>query len=327
MTVKVVFVLSVLFSLAALTGLCSCRNVGYTPGGNAVKEDLEIRAMTFNIRYGTADDGRNRWENRRDAVFDVLRENQPDLIGLQEALRFQIDQIRRALTEYGELGVGRDDGKTQGEYCAILYRLTRFNVDESWTFWFSDTPKVPGSNQWGNACVRICTWARLLDKKSGGGLYIYNLHLDHVSQQGREKSVILLTKRIAERKHKDPFVVTGDFNAGQNNPAVMYLKGKAVFDDGRGGKLTNPVLMVDTFRVLHPDATEVGTFHEFKGGTTGEKIDYIFAPPGVVVVESQIIRTQYNGRWPSDHFPVTARLHLSAGDKRHPAKNETSLAH
>jgi endonuclease/exonuclease/phosphatase family metal-dependent hydrolase len=126
---------------------------------------LEVRVMSFNIRYGTAQDGQNHWKNRTELVFDVLRDHKSDVVGLQEALGFQIEQIRKAVGGYGLIGVAREDGKNDGEYSAILYRLDRFDVDESGTFWFSNTPEVPGSSHWGNACVRICSWARFVEKK------------------------------------------------------------------------------------------------------------------------------------------------------------------
>ncbi|KPL25360.1 MAG: hypothetical protein AMJ75_01290 [Phycisphaerae bacterium SM1_79] len=266
--------------------------------------------MSFNIRYGTANDGENRWQNRRQMLSDVLRKHQPDVVGLQEALRFQIDQIRQALGKYGEIGVGRDDGETKGEYCPILYCRDRFTVAESGTFWLSDTPQVPGSITWANACTRICTWARLVEKKSGRAFYIFNLHLDHVSQPSREKSAVLLTQRISDRKHADPFVVTGDFNAGENNPAILYLKGEYALGEEHGDKSNNPASIVDTFRLLHPDAAEVGTFNAFEGNRKGEKIDYIFAMLGVKVLGAEILHDNIAGRYPSDHFPVTARLRL-----------------
>jgi len=271
--------------------------------------------MSFNIRYGTANDGQNRWEHRREMVFDVLRKHRPDVVGLQETLRFQIDEIRQALPEYGEIGVGRDDGKTKGEYCAILYCRDRFGVDESGTFWLSDTPEVPGSITWGNACTRICTWARLVEKKSDRAFYVFNLHLDHVSQPSREKSVVLLTQRILGRKHPDAFVVTGDFNAGENNPAILYLKARSSLAGEHAGKPRNPVPMVDTFRLLHPDAVEAGTFNGFVGKRKGEKIDFVLTTLGVEVIEAQILRDEVNGRYPSDHFPVTARLRLPVRGK------------
>ena len=127
---------------------------------SADKPNLVV--MTFNIRYGTANDGENNWDNRKDMACDVLRRHNPDVVGLQEALRSQIDDIRAALPQYAEIGVGRDDGKTKGEYSAILYRKDRLDVDDSGTFWLSDTPETPGSITWGNTCTRICTWGRFI---------------------------------------------------------------------------------------------------------------------------------------------------------------------
>lgn len=282
-------------------------------GLETIESALEVPVMSFNIRYGTANDGANRWENRREMVFDVIRKHNPDVVGLQEALGYQIDEIRKALPQYAKIGVGRDDGKTKGEYSAILYRRDRFKTEQGGTFWLSDTPEVPGSITWGNACTRICTWARFVEKKSGRAFYLYNLHLDHISQPSREKSMILLAERIYSRKRPDPFVVTGDFNAGENNPAILFLKGKATLPGKAQAETANPVPMVDTFRTLHGDAVKVGTFNGFKGTSTGEKIDFVLTTSDVRVLEARILHDNVEGRYPSDHFPVTARLRFSAG--------------
>jgi len=284
--------------------------------GESVDGPLEVSAMSFNIRYGTAGDGENRWQNRRQMVFGLIGKYDPDVVGLQEALGFQIDEICKALPQYAMIGVGRDDGKTKGEYSAILYRRERFEVEQGGTFWLSDTPEVPGSITWGNACTRICTWARFVESKTGRAFYHYNLHLDHISQPSREKSVLLLAERIRNRKRSQPFVVTGDFNAGENNPAILFLKGKATVPGKDNANVENPVPMVDTFRVLHPDANDVGTFNVFKGDKTGEKIDFVLTTSDVQALDAQIIRDNVDGRYPSDHFPVTARLRFSAGTTR-----------
>ncbi len=291
--------------------VCVCGALA-ADGGESSGGGLEVSAMTFNIRYGTADDGANRWENRRELVFDVIRKNDPDVIGLQEALGFQIDEIRKALPQYAMIGVGREDGKTKGEYSAILYRSDRFEVEQGGTFWLSGTPDVPGSITWGNACTRICTWARFVEKKSSRAFYHCNLHLDHVSQPSREKSMLLLVERIGKRQHADPFVVTGDFNADEKNTAILFLKGKTSLPGKEGGKAENPIPMLDTFRVMHPDANDVGTFHDFKGTDTGGKIDYILTISNIHVLDAQILYDNTEGRYPSDHFPVTARLRFPA---------------
>jgi endonuclease/exonuclease/phosphatase family metal-dependent hydrolase len=253
---------------------------------------VALTVMSFNIRYGTANDGPDRWELRRGGLIDLLKAHNPDVIGVQEALHFQIDEILAALPDYRMVGVGRSDGGHGGEYAAILYRATRLSARRSSTFWFSDTPEVVKSNTWGAALERICTWA-LFDDKEGTPFYVFNLHLDHVSQPAREKSVGLLLERIAARSPALPVVVTGDFNTGETNPAT-----RAMLQSFR-----------DTFRVVHPNATDAGTFNSFKPGTIGaDKIDYVFVEPSTEVLSAEIVRTSVNGRYPSDHFPVVARI-------------------
>lgn len=266
-------------------------------------EQRAIDVMSFNIRYGTAVDGDNHWDNREAQVCEVIRDHSPDVVGLQEALGFQIGHVLATVPGYGGIGEGRDGG-IAGEYSAILYRTARFNVSDSGTFWLSDTPGVPSSH-WGNACVRICTWARFVDRQSGQVFYLYNTHLDHQSQPSREKSVRLIVERIRSRAHADPFVLTGDFNAGEDNPAIRYLAG-----DGTEADAARPPLL-DAFRVLHPDVVEVGTFNGFTGKTDGDKIDYVFVTPETEVLSAEIARTNREGRYPSDHFPVTARLRFA----------------
>lgn len=263
--------------------------------GCLANEAFDLHVMSFNIRYGSANDGANHWNKRSGLVFDVFQRHAPDVVGVQEALCFQLDEIRAQLPEYAEVGIGRDGG-TNGEYSAILYRTNNLSVIESDTFWLSDTPEIP-SKHWGNACVRICTWARFVHLETKQTFYIYNTHLDHRSQPSREKSVRLILERIRQRKHRDPFVLTGDFNAGEENPAIQLLKANG---------------LVDPFRVLNPKATEVGTFNGFNGTTTGEKIDFIFTESATRTLKTTIVHDHANGRYPSDHFPVTARIQFSA---------------
>jgi endonuclease/exonuclease/phosphatase family metal-dependent hydrolase len=260
-----------------------------------------LRVVSFNIRYGTAQDGDNEWSKRRQMLFEVTRELDADILGLQEALAFQIDEIEAAVQDYAAIGVGRDDAARAGEYTAILFRKSRLRVADAGTFWFSDTPEVPASRSWGNRITRICTWARFVDR-DGRGFYVFNLHLDHESQPSRERSVALLARRIAARAFPaEPVIVTGDFNAGERNPAITTL----VERPDASSRL------VDTFRVLYPAATDVGTFTGFTfGNTAGEKIDYVLVQPGTEVLSAEIVRTSRENRYPSDHFPVAATVRL-----------------
>jgi endonuclease/exonuclease/phosphatase family metal-dependent hydrolase len=265
-----------------------------TVPGAAQPAPAPLEVMSFNIRYGTANDGENRWELRKAQLFDLLKDEQADVIGLQEALHAQIDEILAAAPDYATIGVGRSDGKQAGEYAAILYRRARLTAAASGTFWLSDTPDVVASKTWGNNIERICTWARF-DDREGRSFYVYNVHLDHQSQPSRERSVALLLKTIDARTPLAPVIVTGDFNSGEQNPAALAMAPR----------------FRDTFRVLHPQASEVGTFSGFQfGRTQGEKIDYVFVEPDVEVLRAEILRASRESRYPSDHFPVVATVRL-----------------
>lgn len=258
--------------------------------------DRTLSIVTFNLRYGTADDHENAWPLRREFVFDLLRQQKADVIGLQEALHMQVEEIKTALPEYAAIGVGRDDGKEKGEYAAIFFDTRKLKVEDSGTFWLSDTPEVKGSNTWKAGSIRICTWARFT-RINGQSFTMYNLHLDNESEMARQKGVELVAQRINGRKIKDAVILTGDFNAGEHSNAIMSVR-----------TLTG---LEDTYRKVHANDKEVGTYNAFKlGETHGEKIDYIFASPSLRVREARIIRTSKANRYASDHFPVTAKIDL-----------------
>ena len=265
------------------------------------RENRPVSVMTFNLRYATDRDAENRWTARRQMLIDLLRKQNPDLIGVQEALDVQLSDILRGLPGYAVTGVGRDDGRAAGEYSAILFRTGRFRVAQAGTFWLSATPETVASRTWGNRITRICSWARLIDQ-NGQALWMYNVHLDHESQPSREQSVKLLLERIRSRPDRDePVIVTGDFNVGEGNPALEPLLGRP------GG----PPPFIDTFRARHPDEQEVGTYTAFEfGRTKGDKIDYVLVEPGTEVLRAEILRYSRNKRYPSDHFPVTATVRL-----------------
>jgi endonuclease/exonuclease/phosphatase family metal-dependent hydrolase len=265
-----------------------------------------VKVMTFNIRYDTAEDGDDAWPIRKPLAFEVFTRQQADLVGVQEALDSQLGDIDGAVEGYSRIGVGRDDGAQDGEYSAVYYRNERFAVESSGTFWFSDTPEVPGSTSWGNDIPRICTWGHFADIETGYGVYLFNVHLDHQSQASREKSVALLMQRAADRPNvADPVIVTGDFNADEESAAIRFMKGEALVDGA-----SNPLPLVDSFRALFPDETQVRTGHGFNGGTEGPKIDFIFMGPGQIAIAAEIDHSDSDGRYPSDHYPVTATLQL-----------------
>lgn len=275
--------------LLPLTGCC----VSPEPAGTA-----DLVAMSFNIRNGKAKDGDNSWPNRRALVSDVIRQYNPDLVGLQEAFRFQLDQLGEDLPHYTEVGEGRGGG-TADEYSAIFYRTDRFDLLSSGTFWLSDTPgKV--SKHWKHYHYRICTWVHLRDRTTQRAFYLYNTHFDHQSQLARVNSAKLIRQRIADRASDDPVVVTGDMNAGEDNPAIAILKAK-----------DSAYPLRDTFRVIHPDAKAVGTGNGgYNGKRDGAKIDYVLISPGIETLGAAIDQEPRDGRFPSDHYPVIATMRI-----------------
>lgn len=258
-----------------------------------------VRLLSFNIRYGTANDGAHAWPNRRAAVIGTIADHAPHLAGIQEALRFQLDELGAALPRYREVGVGRDDGRRAGEYAAILIDTARFTVLAEGTFWLSETPEVPGSMHWGNRITRITTWARLVDRLAGDTLRVYNAHWDHESQPSRERSASLLLDRIrAQGSPRDGILVMGDFNSGPTNPAFVMLTSDA------------GVALRDLHRLRAGYESWGGTFNEFRGDRSGEKIDAILAGPGWQLRDAGIDVRRWGAVWASDHFAVWASVEL-----------------
>jgi len=271
---------------------------------------LNLNVMSFNIRRGTAKDGKNHWIFRRNRVYELLNHYRPDVLGLQEALDFQISEIRTMLPGYEKVGIGNLGG-SKVLHNAIFYDAVRFFPSAEGTFWFSDTPDIPGSKGWGNVIPRTCTWARLIEKDSEQAFYFYNVHLDHISQRSRKNSVVFLTQFIHTRSSPDPFVLTGDFNAREKSAPIQYLKGKIPLRIKTKGSVLNPEPLMDTFRVRYPTDRNIATFHGFRRYFFRFKLDYIFVPSSVRVQDAKIIQPQWKKCYPSDHFPLFTHIDLS----------------
>lgn len=158
-----------------------------------------ISVMSYNIRYNNPADGINNWDNRRSLVVSTIRFHEADIIGLQEAMRNQLDNLSDDMPEYAWFGVCRNDGtmdpKPDGEFSAILYRKDRFELLEGNTFWLSEHPDVVGVKGWDAALPRIVTWVKLKDKQSKTG-YFFNTHFDHMGESARVESAKLLLQNL-----------------------------------------------------------------------------------------------------------------------------------
>lgn len=271
-----------------------------------------VQFMSFNIRYGTANDGLNVWPLRQQMVSDLIRREMPDFLGTQEMQPAQSKYLQEKLPEYAVLQRGRNaKPHRRSEMCGLFYRKDRWKLDpeDHGTFWLSATPDVPGSKGPEASHPRVVTWGRFLEKdpltkkETGRALYVYNTHFDHRSSEARKLSATLIAQRMASRKEETiPAIMMGDLNADEPSEPIRYLLGKITTDQP-------PLRLIDPFRVLHPEETTVGTFNGFKpDATKGAKIDYLFTTSDLKPLEAEILRDSDQDRYPSDHFPVTLKV-------------------
>jgi endonuclease/exonuclease/phosphatase family metal-dependent hydrolase len=259
-----------------------------------------IRMMSFNIRYDEPRDGVNAWSNRKQKVADVIRFHKADLVGVQEALLTQLRDLESMLPDMAWCGVGRTDGKEAGEYSAILYRKSQFQVHECKTFWLSPTPETAGSKGWDAAFPRVVTWAKFRNRETKKTFIHFNTHFDHVGQTARVESSKLILQKIAQVAGKLPFVLTGDFNVVESNEAY-----KTIVTGTEAVKLSDA-----KYVTANPHFGGDSTWTAFKQIEPGRRIDYVFVQAGMRVFEHGILADQWNGLWASDHFPVLAEIEV-----------------
>ena len=192
-------------------------------GGCAEEKKTDVRWATFNIRYDNPQDSLNNWQYRKDRVCQFIKDHELDIVGMQEVLHNQFQDLRAGLPEYDGIGVGRDDGKTAGEYAPLFYRKDKYEVLDSNTFWLAENPDSVGMMGWDAVCVRIATWAKFKDKATGKIFMAVNTHFDHVGEEARRQSALLIIRKIKEIVGERPAVVTGDFNVTDASDAYETI--------------------------------------------------------------------------------------------------------
>ena len=261
-----------------------------------------LRVMSFNLRTSTILDLHNTWGLRKDLLVRTIRRANPDILGTQECKPQQAAYLRRHLPGYGFVGVGRSDGDDSGEMVAIFYRESAFAKRDSGHFWLSTTPGEPGSASWDTFFPRMVSWVVLAPEKGRGELVVFNTHFSAFGDRARRRSAELLERRARAIADGRPTVITGDFNAPPRSRPHRTLVGD--------GPSAGPGL-VDTFAALH-DRAGPGTLHGFDGRPNGGRIDWILASGGLEPLSARVVRHHDDGRYPSDHFPVTAVLRRPA---------------
>jgi endonuclease/exonuclease/phosphatase family metal-dependent hydrolase len=255
--------------------------------------------MSFNVRNSGMDDGENGWSHRKGLFFQTVAAFGPDLLGLQEVLADQHDDVAAAMPGYTLSGVARDDGKRAGEWALVAFRTDRFEKLGGGDFWLSPTPDRP-SIGWDAACIRICSWVKLRDRTTNHELLFANTHWDHVGVVARRNAAALIKQRLPTLSAGAPVVLTGDLNSTEDDDWVVSLLHPSAPGD---------VPLTDSYREAHPKRLPAeASFHDFTGGSEGSRIDFILHGPEFRTTAAGIDRTTKDGRYPSDHFPVTAVL-------------------
>lgn len=254
----------------------------------------DLKVMSFNIRLQVESDKQNAWTERKQEALGLLEYYHPDYFGVQEALPEQMRDIKNGLKNYDYVGVGRDNGKDEGEFSAIFYDRNRLRVIHSGTFWLSETPEAP-SKGWDAACNRVCTYAVFKDKKSNKEFLAMNLHFDHVGNVARMKSADLIVKKIKEINPKNlPVILSGDFNLTEDAEPIKNISKN----------------LEDSF--YHSETKHYGPVGTFTGFNVNdipkERIDYIFVKGLKIKSHRHINDRRENLLYPSDHFPVLVDL-------------------
>lgn len=250
-----------------------------------------LKMMTYNIRLDVASDGENAWPNRKDFFASQVQFYSPDIFGVQEAMPNQVAEIALALPEYNKFGVGREN-EGKGEACTIYYKKDRFHLQESGTFWLSETPNIV-SRGWDAACNRVCTYGLFKDKNSKTTFWVFNVHLDHMGNEARVKGVQLILSKMKEiNTRKYPVFLMGDLNSEPDTPQIAEIKKE--MDDTRDVSKEKP---------FGPS----GTFNGFKHSEPVTLlIDYIFVSKnsGLKIKKHAVLSDSKDLKYPSDHLPV-----------------------
>jgi endonuclease/exonuclease/phosphatase family metal-dependent hydrolase len=262
---------------------------------------LDVNVMTFNIRLDHAGDSLNNWQYRKDNAAQMVKMNNIDILGTQEVLLNQLNDLKERLPEYNAIGVGREDGKDKGEFSSLFYKKDKFTEIESGNFWVSETPEVAGSKGWDASYLRVAAWAILEDKGTGKQIFVMNTHLDNDGLTARKEGGSLLLKKAAELGKGLPVILTGDFNDTPESEAI-----KNITDANKAGHL------IDSKSIATNISGTDWTFHDFGRLPLAERplLDYIFVSKQIKVSDYSVLPDTLNGTFVSDHKAVVAKLSI-----------------
>jgi len=254
-----------------------------------------LHISTYNIRQRNQVDTGNLWIDRKDKICNQIKYHEFDIFGVQEAFKDQMDDMQKLLPKYAYVGVGRDDGKEKGEYSAIFYKKERFKLIKNGTFWLSATDTEKPNKGWDAALPRICTWGIFQDITNGKQFILMNTHFDHKGKIARKESAKLMLQKAKELASNLPLIVMGDLNVNENDEAYLTL--------------ANSPSIKDTYELADIVYEPNSTFNGWgKSIRAKGRIDHIFVSKPFTVLKYGILTDTYQGKYPSDHFPVAVHM-------------------
>lgn len=255
---------------------------------------IELKVMSFNIRYGTADDGDNKWRNRRDTVCRTIEIYEPDIVGTQETLKFQAKYILEQLPEYQSFGLSRKP-QDDGERMEIFYKKDVVAPIQIGHFWLSETPNVPGTKSWDSSLPRMATWTKFWHFETEQYFYYLNTHFDHRGPVARKEAARIISEQLETIADKSPVIITGDFNA----------KG----DTGDPWKEITKTFQ-DAWLTAEQQLGPPNTFGGFLEPVVDRinRIDWILYRGPIQVKKCETVLYEEQGRYPSDHYPIFSEM-------------------
>ncbi len=271
--------------------------VGFLSLSQTGLADDSLKVWAFNLRYAS-NSKPNAWPDRLPVMANLIKKNNPDIIGTQEGKFYQLKELNKQIPQYTWFGTGRDGG-SRGEFMAIFYKANRFDIMKYDHFWLSDTPDVIASATWGHSNKRMVTWILFRDKKTNKQFYFWNTHFDHRVQPAREKSAMLVNKKVSELKTKLPVILVGDFNAtAKLNKVYNILVNDGGFTD----------TLLSAKKVINSEWNTINGFRPTQKGT--RRIDWVLSKGPIKTSEAEIVLFDNNKQYPSDHQPVSATITL-----------------
>lgn len=284
-----------------------------------------LRILSFNIRTAPCELGTPyAWPLRRDLCRDLIADGGYDFVGTQEAWfssdnpdADQAGDLSRGLPAYGMLGTTRDQDPANGEGCPLFYRRDRWELDAEnhGVSWLSDTPAVRDSRIEDASYSRILVWGRFheLDggRRTGRTVLFANTHLDYLYEHTALLQAAICDRLLAEQARPgEPLFLTGDFNMYERSWPIRHLLGEAL--PAASAIPQAPLPLRDAWREAHPGDPDARTYHGWGGNPEDRRIDYVFFSGDLRVVDAQIDRAQRDGRFPSDHYPLSATFSILA---------------